>query len=517
MGSLGGCARRTAQSAVLPRGAVAPGTQPARRPSGRRRGADLPKRQAVARPGGVRRHRSGPPPPRPRAVHEGPRGNRPFHVPLNPPDVFRGEPVATEQRTRRAPATETSSTQRIREVLAGFRRCENAAAESVNLVPSENRLSPLARLPLRSDFYNRYFFNDGLDPDFWQFRGGQQVAELETELAVHNLAQLSGASHVNVRPISGMSAMMIAMAGLAGPPGGTVVSIDSASGGHYATEDVARRLGFRSRCVPVVRGSVDTALLTRFLSEDQPRLVYLDFQNCRWELDVAAVSALVREHSPDTLLHVDCSHTLGLVLGGAMANPLDHGADSMGGSTHKTFPGPHKGVLMTRSDTVRDRLRDAQFRMVSSHHFAETMALGFAAAEFAHFGRAYARQVIANARFLGKSLHEAGFDVVTDDGHITETHQLWVRIGDAAATTAFSQRLFEQGIRVNVQVDLPGVPGPALRLGVNELTFVGGGPEALTALVDEFSGARAGRTADGKGAQRVRDACGAPYHFTDLA
>ncbi|SBU94077.1 glycine hydroxymethyltransferase [Streptomyces sp. Ncost-T6T-1] len=422
--------------------------------------------------------------------------------------------MATEHRSSPAPAASTAA--HIGGVLSRFRRHAHAAAEAVNLVPSENQLSPLARLPLRSDFYNRYFFNDALDPDFWQFRGGQEVAELEIDLAIHNLSHLSGAPHVNVRPISGMSAMMIAMAGLAGEPGGTVVSIAAASGGHYATEDVARRLGFHSRSVPVTRGGVDPDSLSRILREDQPELVYLDFQNCRYELDIAGVVGLIKEFSPNTLLHVDCSHTLGLVLGGAMANPLLLGADSMGGSTHKTFPGPHKGILMTRSDHIRGRLRDAQFRMLSSHHFAETMALGFAAAEFAHFGAAYARQVITNAQSFGNRLRDAGFDVVADDGHITETHQLWARIGDADATSAFSQRLFEQGIRVNVQVDLPGVPGPALRLGLNELTFLGGGAEALAVLADEFVGARSGHTADGKGAQRVREAFGSPYYFTEL-
>ncbi|MFD0339988.1 hypothetical protein ACFVH0_15060 [Streptomyces sp. NPDC127117] len=387
----------------------------------------------------------------------------------------------------------------------------------MNLVPSENRMSPLAQLPLRSDFYNRYFFNDRLDPAFWQFRGGQEAAELETDLALNSLAHLARAPHVNVRPISGMSAMMIAMAGLAGPPGATVVSIEASSGGHYATSDVAARLGFSSRTVPVTRGVVDPERLGRVLREEQPRLVYLDLQNSLHELDVRGVVRLIEEHSPSTLLHVDCSHTLGLVLGGAMANPLDEGADSTGGSTHKTFPGPHKGVLVTRDAELRNRLRDAQFRMLSSHHFAETLALGFAAAEFCHFGADYAAQVLANARLFGSLLREAGFNVVADDdGPATSTHQVWVRIGSAADTDGFSQALYDLGIRVNVQVDLPGVPGPVLRLGVSELSFIGGGPEAFTALVDEFRNARDGLHQDGKGGRRVLEVCGAPHYFTDL-
>nr|BAJ19052.1 putative serine hydroxymethyltransferase [Streptomyces sp. SANK 62799] len=406
----------------------------------------------------------------------------------------------------------------LRKVVDRFRAQERKAAASINLVPSENKLSPLAQMPLSTDYYNRYFFNDELDPGFWQFRGGQEVAKIQTELARGHLSRLARAPYVNERPISGLSAMMMAMAGLGGPPGGTVVSIDAASGGHYATADMARRLGFESATVPVVRGRVDEQWFGQVLREHVPELVYLDLQNSRHELEVSRVAELIEAHSPHTILHVDCSHTMGLILGGALSNPLDAGAHTMGGSTHKSFPGPHKGVLFTRSPELHQRLKHAQFTMLSSHHFAETLALGLAAAEFRHFGHAYAEQVVANARLLGKLLAADGFDVTADEnGHATSTHQLWVRIGDAEQTDRFSKYLYDHGIRVNVQVDLPGLPGPVLRLGVNELTFLGGHEAAVHALAEEFSHARDGVRRDGEGSQRVREQYGPPFYFVEFS
>ena len=50
---------------------------------------------------------------------------------------------------------------------------EKRSRGRINLVPSEARMSPLARRPLGSDLYFRYFFNERADPFFWQFRGGQ--------------------------------------------------------------------------------------------------------------------------------------------------------------------------------------------------------------------------------------------------------------------------------------------------------------------------------------------------------
>lgn len=406
---------------------------------------------------------------------------------------------------------------KLRDIVDQFRSDAANAESAINLVPSENKMSPLAHMPLSSDYYNRYFFNDELDPTFWQFRGGQAVADLQVRLTMHSLEQLGGAQFVNIRPISGLSAMMIAMAGLGGSPGGTVVSISASSGGHYATADVARRLGFDSITVPVCRGVVDEAALLPALRDHHPALVYLDLQNSRHQLRVSPVAGLIEEYSPQTLLHVDCSHTLGLVLGRALENPLDAGADSIGGSTHKSFPGPHKGVLFTRSPELRDRLRDAQFKMLSSHHFAETLALGFAAAEFLHFGQGYAKQVISNAQFLSKLLAAVGFDVVTDeDGHTTSTHQIWIRMGSAAQTDGFAQALYDHNIRLNVQVDMPNIPGPVLRLGLSEFTFFGGREDAVRSLAEEFDNALAGRRRDGKGSIRAREFYDTPFFFTDL-
>ncbi|GAB3502080.1 hypothetical protein [Amycolatopsis cihanbeyliensis] len=406
-------------------------------------------------------------------------------------------------------------TDNIHALVNVIRAGQKQAEIAVNLVPSENRLSPLAMLPLDTDYYNRYFFNQTFDPGFWQFRGGQDVAQVEIE-AMTSLSQLARAPHVNARPISGMSAMMMAMAGLGGKPGGTVVSVDVASGGHYATADMARRLGFEALTVPAERGRVDEQRLGQVLHEHEPELVYLDLQNSRHELDVRQVADLIGANSPRTLLHVDCSHTMGLVLGGALRNPLDEGADTSGGSTHKSFPGPHKGFLFTRSPQLHERLIEAQMTMLSSHHFAETLALGIAAFEFCHFGHTYAEQVVRNARLLSELLFADGFQVTVDeDGHGTDTHQVWVKIGDAEETDRLSKALYDHRIRVNVQVDLPGVPGPVFRLGVGELTFLGARESAVQALAEEFGNARAGVRRDGRGSRRVREQCGEPFYFTE--
>lgn len=389
---------------------------------------------------------------------------------------------------------------------------------SVNLVPSENCLSPLARLPLRLDFYNRYFFNDELAENFWHFRGGRGVGDVEVGMARPALGRLAHAQHVNVRPISGMSAMIVTMVGLGGPAGGVIISVDGRSGGHYATQSLIGKLGRTAVAVGVHRGKVDVDTLRQVLRTQPVSLVYLDLQNSLWQLDVAEVVSVVREHGQGTRVHVDCSHTMGLVLGGVHDNPLDFGADSMGGSTHKSFPGPHKGVLFTRDADVAHRLKEAQFYLISSHHFAETLSLGLAAAEFEHFGCDYARQVVVNARAFGAALRNHGFDLVPHGNGITDTHQLWLRCANSTETERFVEGLAAISIRVNPQPDLPGAPGLNIRLGLSEITFAGARENALRELAVAFAHVRDGKLDKARQAGvDARNSYGAPFHFADLA
>jgi glycine hydroxymethyltransferase len=137
--------------------------------------------------------------------------------------------------------------------------------------------------------------------------------------------------------------------------------------------------------------------------------------------------------------------------------------------------------------------------------------------EFEHFGTEYAGRVVRNAQLFEAELAAAGFDTVPDGDAPTGTHQVWVRAGDAEHTNALAETLYGAGIRVNVQVDLPGVDGPVLRLGVNEVTFDGAGPVAMHLLADAFACARDRRTTGLVGrVTDVRAALDRPCYLVDF-
>ncbi|WFE53024.1 hypothetical protein [Micromonospora sp. WMMD1155] len=352
---------------------------------------------------------------------------------------------------------------------------QDRAQRTITLIPSENSSSALARVAYLTDAANRYFFADG-DDGARRFPAGRAAGHVETHLAVPLLRHLTGAAHVNVRPLSGLHAMTLLLSALASP-GSTVITVDPRQGGHYATAALAKRLGLR--CLQIGGPDpyhLDLEALTEMVIRHQPALVYLDISHGLFPLNIAAACAAVRAGSSAARVHADVSHTMGLVLGGLLPNPLAEGAHSFGGSTHKTFPGPPKAFLATNDAGVATAVGAAQYDMISSHHLAGVCSLGIALAEFILTdGPGYARTVVAAAQALGAALAAAGLPPQAAELGYTGCHQLWLDTTPAGidAPTAAAQ-LDDAGIRVNVLDDLPGLAGkPALRLGTAETVTVG--------------------------------------------
>ncbi|MEV7928553.1 hypothetical protein [Kitasatospora sp. NPDC088779] len=360
--------------------------------------------------------------------------------------------------------------------LAAVEHSERAARRSLCLIPAENTLVPAARLPYLADLAARYMFDDHPDPAeaTWRFPAAREAQWLETGLAVPLLQQLLGAAHVNVRPLSGLQAMQLTIAAL--PPGATVAVLAPEQGGHYATAGIAQRLGH-----PVVTLTgpdphhLDPATVAEACRARRPALLYVDQCHTLLPYDLAALCAAVKDASPATLVHADISHLLGLVMGGAVQNPLAAGADSLSASTHKSFAGPQKGILATNSADLAQAWRSVQPQIVSNHHFGSVAALGIALAAFADRADTYARTVIETARALGKELAALGWDVAGAEFGHTRTHQLWVTTDPRLPARRAAERLYAAGIRVNWLTDLP-LPGPALRLGLAEAVWRGLGP-----------------------------------------
>jgi glycine hydroxymethyltransferase len=375
------------------------------------------------------------------------------------------------------------------EALAVLRQAvahHQGGRQRLHLVPSENGLSLAARVPHLLEAAIRYAFPgpEG-GGENWAWPGRQDLIEIEQAATVRLGAQLD-ARHVNLKPVSGVSALTVALSALA-CSGATVFNLAERDGGHGSTRFIGARLGLMMKDLPVDPASFTLdldALAGQLSNGPRPELVYLDAFMCLFPMDLGGLRDVV---GSETVIHYDASHTLGLIAGGAWQNPLGEGADSLGGSTHKTYPGPHKGLLATNEADLAARFNEHAGHFVSHHHPADVVALAVAASEMDARGAVYAHATVANARRLGEALAEHGFTVCGEKAGFTECHQLWIDIAPLMDAEEASGRLIEAGIVVNA-IPLPHIAAPAgLRLGVQEVTWAGMGAAEMDELVEIFA------------------------------
>jgi glycine/serine hydroxymethyltransferase len=109
---------------------------------------------------------------------------------------------------------------------------------------------------------------------------------------------------VNVRPISGLNAMTLVLAALAGQPGSPVAVLSPGQAGHYATAGLAARLGLR----PVLLTgpdphTLDLQQVSDLLHQHRPLLLYLDQSHGLAPYDVHTITQVARQASPGTRVH----------------------------------------------------------------------------------------------------------------------------------------------------------------------------------------------------------------------
>jgi glycine hydroxymethyltransferase len=359
-------------------------------------------------------------------------------------------------------------------VLDAVERHAAYRAGCIGLVPTENLLSPLARAVLGSDLAHRYLFQN---PQ-WRYVGGKHLAEIET--AAQELAgDLFGARHVNVRPLSGENCTNIVIHALLGP-GDVFYHLGMEDGGHFAANSVAARITERRRRLPydAARATLDLDACAEAFAAEPPDVIYLD---ASMQLFAHPLEELRELAGPDAIIVYDASQVLGLIAGGALQDPLREGADVLSGSTHKSLPGPQKGIIMTNRADIMARVEATIFPgHVSNFHLHHVAALAVTLAEAQVHGEGYAWQTIANARALGAELGRLGLGVQGGE-RVTDTHQVWLDVRDLATPDEAVERLHAANLIVNVNL-IPSLRAKGLRLGTPEVTRLGMGEAEMRVL-----------------------------------
>src|SRR5439155_3462529 len=138
-----------------------------------------------------------------------------------------------------------------------------------------------------------------------------------------------------------------------------------------------------------------------------PKLLLAGWSAYPRQLDFARFREIADEVG--ALLMVDMAHFAGLVAAGLHPNPLEHGADVVTTTTHKTLDGPRAGVILCKAELAKN-IDSAVFPGQQGGPLQHVIAAKAVAFKLAA-GDAFAerqRRTVAGAQALARELLGAG-------------------------------------------------------------------------------------------------------------
>jgi glycine hydroxymethyltransferase len=274
-----------------------------------------------------------------------------------------------------------------------------------------------------------------------------------------------------------------------------IMGMDLYSGGHlthgYRHNISGQMFDVHFYHVEKETGLLDYEKLRRQLLEVRPLIFLTGFSAYTRSLDFARLREMADEAG--AVLMVDMAHIAGLVAGKALTgkhNPIPY-ADIVTTTTHKTLRGPRGGMVLCTREYAEHV--DKGCPHVLGGPLPQVMAakaIAFKEANRPAF-RAYAAQVVENARALAEALVKRGVKVQTGT---TENHIVLIDVGPLGITgTQAESAMRECGLTMNRNTVPGDANGPwitsGLRLGTPALTTLGMGTNEMKEIADIFADA----------------------------
>ncbi|MFW6387497.1 MAG: serine hydroxymethyltransferase, partial [Thermodesulfobacteriota bacterium] len=192
-------------------------------------------------------------------------------------------------------------------------------------------------------------------------------------------------------------------------------------------------------------GYIDYDEVESLALEHKPKLIVVGASAYPRTLDFVAFRQIADKVGAP--LMVDMAHIAGLVAGEAHPNPVPY-AEYVTTTTHKTLRGPRGGMILCREEFAK-KINSKIFPGSQGGplmHAIAAKAVAFREAQADDF-KAYARQVVNNARALADGLQEQGLNLVSGG---TDNHLVLVDLTGSEITGKMAEKALEDaGITVN--------------------------------------------------------------------
>jgi glycine hydroxymethyltransferase len=344
----------------------------------------------------------------------------------------------------------------------------------IQLIASENFTSPAVMEATGSVLTNKY--SEGYPGK--RYYGGNEFVDEAEDLARTRVCALFGADHANVQPHSGANANLGVFLALL-EQGDKVMGLSLDHGGHLTHGSPVNISGrfydFISYQVTERDERIDMDQVRDMAREHRPKMIIAGATAYPRTIDPAPFREICDEVGAYFLF--DAAHIAGLIAGGAHPNPVPY-ADVVTFTTHKTLRGPRGGCILSKAEHAAaiDKAIFPGLQGGPLEHAVAGKAVAFREASQPEF-KAYAAQIVANARALAAALGDQGFRLVSGG---TDNHLLLIDLQgfDAGLTGKDAQiALDAAGITLNKNT-VPNDPRSpfvtsGLRIGTPSVTTQG--------------------------------------------
>ena len=336
---------------------------------------------------------------------------------------------------------------------------------TISLIPSENVMSRLASSVYTLKSNNRYVIKSKIGSRYFmpgRENLGQIIAILE-----HKLCLIYDVEFSITKGLSGIHNMDIIMSAIS-KIAGKIIILDMQSGGHSKTKGIALKNGFEIEIFNINFDTwdLDYKNLTRIVKKwkEEKVFIYLDHTV---SVNPLNIEKLMRNIPQTWIVYYDISHLQLFYFAHIFKFPKSKNF-FFGGSTHKTFPGPQKSIVLLNNKKLYN-LVDAEFvKNTSSVHTGSLLALLITVLEMEKFSANYAKDILQKTKIFVRLLNKE-LNVVGPLPNLTNTHQICIDVPNIVQIT---QRLASIGI-ITLPMRIPSKNKSGLRLGIQELCRLG--------------------------------------------
>ncbi len=293
--------------------------------------------------------------------------------------------------------------------------------EGLEMIASENYVSKAVLETLGTVFTNKY--SEGYPGK--RYYGGQEFTDVVESLAIDRAQKLFKAQHINVQPLSGAPANMIAYSAVL-KPGDKILGMDLSHGGHLThghpvtlSAQIYNFIGYKTE----KDGQIDYVALEKMAIKEKPKMILAGFSAYSRNLNYRKFRQIANKIN--AILMIDIAHIAGLIAGKAISNPVPY-FDIVTTTTHKTLRGPRGGMIMCKKKYAQaiDKATFPGFQGGPHMNNIAAKAVAFGEALRPSFKK-YAKQIILNAKVLEKELKQYDFKIMFGG---TDNHMLLIDV-----------------------------------------------------------------------------------------